>query len=160
MVRESIEPSVPIPDLVLNMIISDSPTWIIANTLRGLAITYDGHETWFNIPRFGVEGVSVEKKPTIVDVGTSSSSLTFKSGGTIYVGKVMSIPGINPRVEKINITYQDNVSIFSSSPETLSATISINLSGKYFVEGAESGSLEDRKIDPLRATITYSGKRQ
>jgi hypothetical protein len=39
-----------------------------------------------------LDGVSIDKKPTIVDAGQSSSSLTFKSGGSVYVDKVMSIP--------------------------------------------------------------------
>lgn len=160
MTRERIEPSVPIPDLALNMIISDSPTWSIADTSQGLVITFNGHDTWFTTPMFGVDGVSVDKKPTIVDVGKSPSSLTFKSGGSIYVGKVMSIPGVNLKVEKISVNYEDTVSVISSSPDTLSATISVNLSGKYFAEEAESGLLEERRIDPHRATITYSGKRK
>jgi hypothetical protein len=160
MTRERIEPSVPVPDLALNMVSSDSPTWSIADTSQGLVITFNGNETWFTTPMFGLDGVSIDKKPTIVEVGESSSSLTFKSGGSVYVDKVMSIPGVDLKVEKISVNYEDTVSVVSSSRDTMSATISVSLSGKYFAEEAESGLLEERRIDPRSATITYSGKRK
>jgi len=155
MTRTGISPAIPLPDLIINQLISDKATWKITRESNGqLKIAYDGRDTWYK-----TLGISADKKSTTANEAASHSSCTFISSGGIYVDKVPSFPGITQRIEQVSITYDDSVQTVLSSASKIAATITVNVQGKYYGE-MEIGGMKWKPIDSYRATITYEGTKK
>lgn len=156
MTRVSISPPIPLPEFFVNQMVSDKAIWKITRDSNNLLkITYDGRETWYKTP-----GISVEKKPTMVSEDMPShASCTFSSGGSLYIDKIPSVPGIMQRIEQVSITYDDAVRAVLLSNIKLSATITMTIQGKYYGE-METGGMKWKTLDSQRTTITYEGTRK
>jgi len=156
MIRTGISPALPVPELLVNQLISDKPTWKIIRESTGLLkITYDGSDTWYKSL-----GTTSNKQTTTVTEGSAHNSCTFSSGGGIYLESIPSIPGLSPRMEQISITYTDSVLTVYMPSGKLDATITVHIQGKYYGETEYGGAMTWKNIDSHKSVISYTGTRK
>ena len=157
MTRLSITPALPIPEIIINQLISDKATWKISSQGGQLTIKYDGRDTWYK----SIIGLQIDKKPTIATVDPSKTSCTFTSGGSINVDKLPAILSAisQQKMEQINVNFDDKVQIKLVSANKITATINVTTSGKYSGETEFGGGMKLKTLQQ-NITITYEGIRK
>jgi hypothetical protein len=152
MVRAGIEPSVPVPDVLVNQVVPEKSTWKFQRSNGKLVLRCDGNDTWYKIPI----GVTVNKKA--VNVSESSGSYKFSGGGSIDLsGASMIISQImGQKIEQATAEFSDeNAVSFTQGSSSIKAVIAVNASGKYYGE-METGGMKWKSIQQ-KMTITYNG---
>ncbi len=154
MTRLSIKPAIPIPEMIINQLISDKATWKIARQGGQLTIKYDGRDTWYK----SIIGLNIQKKPTTVTENPAKTSATFSGGGSINMDKLPALLSAisQQKMEQISISFDDKVQINLASPTKITATISVNTSGKYYGETEFGGSMKWKTLQQSNS-ITYEG---
>ena len=156
MTRVSIEPEIPVPDFILGMFLSGSPTWKISGPTTGRPdkVRFDGRETWFNIPRIGLEDLFITLNPQ--QAGESEIDvLSVYGGGKISISKVSLIPG--REFNDVVVNYEDSIlfEYYKISNEKINASIRVSVKGgSYTVDG------ETKPITPYHASVKYTGVRK
>lgn len=152
MVRAGINPTLPIPDLLVNQVVPEKSTWKFQRSDGKLTLRCDGSDTWYKIPL----GVSVNKKTT--EVSESSGKYTFSGGGSIDLGGASMLISqiMGQKIEQTTAEFTDsNVVSLSQGNSSISAVITVNASGKYYGE-METGGMKWKSIQQ-KLTITYTG---
>jgi len=150
MTRLSLSPKVPVPDFVLNQVISEKPTWKISRANGKLTIDYGGKDTWYN-----TLGISIQKKPTQVTEGSDKRTCTFKSGGILQIPSLPALISsvISVSAQTITVDFDDTVNLNLSPDGTLAATINVQANGKYYSDG-------QWKTFTQSGAVTYRGVRK
>ncbi len=154
MTRLSINPAIPLPDIVINQIINDKANWKIARQAGQLTINYSCRDTWYN----PIIGIPVQKKtPTVIENQTKTSC-SFTGGGSINIDKLPILLSIvSPqKMEQININFDDKVQINLASVNKLSSVITFNASGRYYGETEFGGSMKLKTLQQ-NTIVTYEG---
>lgn len=154
MTRLSIKPSLPVPDIILNQVISDKATWKIALEGSKFTIKYDGRDTWYK----PIIGLPIDKKPVTVTPNQAKTSITFAGGGSINVDKLPLLLAAlsSQKMEQISIGFDDKVQITLASGNKINATIAVNANGKYYGETEFGGSMKWKTL-AQSFTVTYQG---
>ena len=152
MVRAGIQPSIPVPDMLVNQVVPEKSTWKFQKVNGKLTLRCDGNDTWYKVPF----GVSVNKKTG--SVSESSGKYIFSGGGSIDLsGASMVISQImGQKIEQTTAEFTDeNAVSFAQGNSNISAVITVNASGKYYGE-METGGMKWKSIQQ-KLTITYNG---
>ena len=154
MTRLSTTPAIPIPEMIMNQLISDKATWKIVRQGGQLTVKYDGRDTWYK----SIIGLNIEKKPTTVTENPAKTSATFNGGGSINVDKLPALLSAisQQKMEQISVNFDDKVQINLASANKITATINVNTSGKYYGETEFGGSMKWKTLQQSN-TITYEG---
>jgi hypothetical protein len=156
MTRTGISPAVPIPDIVLNQIVSDKATWKISRLNSQMKIEYDGRDTWYR-----PLGFDVQKKQVKVAEDAANKSVSFTGGGTINMGSLPAILSavFNRKMEQFTINFDDNVLIKLTSAIRIAATITCRVQGKYLGDMEFSSEMKWKTLD-WSGTFTYAGTKK
>jgi hypothetical protein len=156
MTRTGISPAVPIPDIVLNQIVSDKATWKISRLNSQMKIEYDGRDTWYR-----PLGFDVQKKQVKVAEDAANKSVSFTGGGTINMGSLPAILSavFNRKMEQFTINFDDNVLIKLTSATRIAATITCRVQGKYLGDMEFSSEMKWKTLD-WSGTFTYAGTKK
>jgi hypothetical protein len=157
MTRLSINPPIPIPDILLNQLISEKATWKIFRQSGKLLISYDGNDTWYKT----TIGLQINKRPIAVTENAAKTSCTFTGGSNINVDKLPGLLSvISPqKMEQISISFDDKVQINLATTNKLAATINVTVNGKYYGETEFGGTMKWKTLQQSN-TITYEGTRK
>jgi hypothetical protein len=156
MTRTGISPAVPIPDIVLNQIVSDKATWKISRLNSQMKIEYDGRDTWYR-----PLGFDVQKKQVKVAEDAANKSVSFTGGGTINMGSLPAILSavFNRKMEQFTINFDDNALIKLTSATRIAATITCRVQGKYLGDMEFSSEMKWKTLD-WSGTFTYAGTKK
>jgi hypothetical protein len=154
MTRLSIKPSLPVPDIILNQVISDKATWKIGLQGSQFTIKYDGRDTWYK----PIIGLPIDKKPVTVTPNQAKTSITFAGGGSINVDKLPLLLAAlsTQKMEQISVGFDDKVQVTLASGNKINATIAVNANGKYYGETEFGGSMKWKTL-AQSFTVTYEG---
>lgn len=154
MTRLSVTPAIPIPEMIINQLISDKATWKIVRQGGQLTIKYDGRDTWYK----SIIGLNIEKKPTTVAENPAKTSATFTGGGSINVDKLPALLSAisQQKMEQISVNFDDKVQVNLASANKITATINVTTGGKYYGETEFGGSMKWKTLQQS-TTITYEG---
>jgi len=157
MTRTDIEPDLPLPDLLINQVISEKATWKFQGNTNDMTLKFDGRDTWYKAPL----GVQIDKKPTSFSSSTSKAPYVFTGGGGINLDQVSGILTqlIGLKIEKINVDFDDEISVsWVSTYSQIRAKINVNVSGSYYEESG-SGKMKQESINQT-ITVNYEGKKK
>lgn len=157
MTRLGITPALPIPDIIINQLISDKATWKLVRQGGQLTIKYDGRDTWYK----SIIGLQIDRKPTTAVEDASRTSCNFAGGGSINLEKLpVILSAISPqKIEQISVSFDDKVQLKLASASKLTATINVMVNGKYYGETEYGGSMKWKTLQQ-NITITYEGTRK
>ena len=156
MTRTSVSPAVPLPDIVLNQIVSDKATWKISRQNNQMKIEYDGRDTWYR-----PIGFDVQKKQVKIAEDAAKMSASFIGGCTIDMGSLPTILSavFNRKMEQITINFDDNVLVKLNSATKIAATITCRVQGKYLGDMESSSEMKWKTLD-WSGTFTYAGTKK
>ncbi len=168
--RTSVSMDHSIPDMALNRIVPQKPTWELTRVGgHQLKWTYDGSDYWFKSL-----GQRVNLRPTST-IEESAEACTIHGGGNLHIASLPTVlnfvlrmgRGETKRIDDININYEDVVEMKIVDNATATITVTADIKGTYVstreVRNPSTGVTERVQLERSfteYAIIIYKAERQ